>query len=72
MKWEYKIVHILATKWTSTGLPSDLGENFDQWGDEGWELVRIEPIHTGGWFVFGFGTATRTQAFVAFFKRPKE
>jgi hypothetical protein len=69
MRWEYKIVSIDATRWTSTGLPKDLGESFDQWGAEGWELVRVEPIHSGGWFAFGFGTATRTETLVAFFKR---
>ncbi|MFL5241958.1 MAG: DUF4177 domain-containing protein [Gemmataceae bacterium] len=71
MKWEYKVVYIVTTKWTSTGLPTDLGESFDQWGNEGWELVKIEPIHAGGWFLFFFGTFTRTDAFVAFFKRQK-
>jgi hypothetical protein len=71
MNWEYKFVHIIATKWTSTGLPRDLGERFDQWGSEGWELVKVEPIHTGGWFLFGFGTFTRTDSLIAFFKRQK-
>ena len=71
MKWEYKIVHIDATRWTSTGLPKELGERFDEWGNEEWELVRIEPIHTGGSFVIFFGTFTRTDGFIAIFKRPK-
>lgn len=72
MKWEYKIVHIDTTRWSSTGLPADMGEQFDRWGGEGWELVRIEPLHRGGWFAFGFGTATHTVGLVAFFKRPQE
>ncbi len=67
MKWEYKIVHVDASRWTSTGLPADLGEKFDGCGDEGWELVRFEPILRASWFAY----ATRTAAFVAIFKRPK-
>ena len=73
MIWEYKIVHINASKWTGTGLPADLGERFDQWGSEGWELVRIEPILRGGFVLLGFGTTgTSTDSLVAFFERPKE
>jgi hypothetical protein len=67
MKWEYKIVHVNASKWTSTGLPGDLGEKFDRWGDEGWELVRFEPLLQPSWLGYG----TRTAAFVAIFRRPK-
>ena len=48
MKWEYKGVHIDATKWTITGLPKHLGEEFDRWGSEGWDLARIEPILRSG------------------------
>ena len=70
MKWEYKVAHIQAIKWTATGLPNDLGEQFDRWGDDGWELVRIEPIHRSGMMILGCGSATRTEALVAFFKRP--
>jgi hypothetical protein len=71
MRWEYKIIYIVATKWTSTGLPNDLGECFDDLGNEGWELVKVEAIHNGGWLFFGFGTFTRTDSLVAFFKRQK-
>jgi len=72
MKWEYKIAYIQAAKWTSTGLPKDLGEQIDQWGAEGWDLVRVEPILRSGFLFLGIGTTVRTEAFVAFFKRPKE
>ncbi len=72
MKWEYKIAHISTSQWSSTGLPQDVNEQFDKWGDEGWELVKVEPIHTGGLILLGFGTTTRTVALVAFFKRSKE
>ena len=72
MKWEYKVVHVQAFKWTRTGLPKDLGERFDQWGSEGWDLVRVEPILRSGLLFLGIGSNVRTDAFVAFFKRPKE
>lgn len=67
-KWEYKIVHIHAAKWTKTGMPDELNQQFDQWGAEGWELIKVEPILACGWF----SIAAETQAFVAFFKRPRE
>ena len=71
MQWEYMVAHIHAERLTATGLPKDLGERFDQWGSEGWELVRVEPILRGGFLIFGFGSATRTRALIAFFKRAR-
>ncbi len=66
MKWEYKIVYFDAMRWTSTGLPSDLNEQFDKWGAEGWELVRTEAVLHTGWLNVGSYTA----GIVTFFKRP--
>jgi hypothetical protein len=64
-QWEYKIVHVLADRWTGTGLPSDLNVQFDDLGSEGWELVgtqgMIRPCLM--W------TASKTVGVVAFFKR---
>ena len=72
MKWEYKIVYVDAARWSSTGLPAEIGQEFDRWGDEGWELVKVEPLLRGGLFALGFGSATHTAALLAFFKRQKE
>ena len=73
MKWEYKVVHIDAARWFSiTGLPKDLGVEFNEWGSEGWELVRIEPILRSGRLFLGIGKTVQTDALVAFFKRPRE
>ncbi len=72
MKWEYKIIGFSAEQWIPAGLPSDIGQRFDEWGEDGWELVRVEPILRGGWFFLGFGSFTRTTSFVAYFKRPKQ
>ena len=66
MKWEYKIIYIDAKRWTSTGLPDNLGERFDEYGKEGWELVKVEPKLDRGFMAFGYGTV----GYVAFFKRP--
>ncbi len=71
MTWEYKVVYISSEKWTSTGLPDDINVEFNNWGAEGWELVKIEPRLTGGFFIFGFGVATSTAGYVAFFKKSK-
>ena len=65
-RWEYKIVHFSAEQWTSTGLPSDLNEEFDRFGADGWELVGTEAIIRPSWFV----SAGKTVGVVGFFKRP--
>ena len=31
-RWEYKIVYFSADQWTSTGLPADFNEKFDEFG----------------------------------------
>jgi hypothetical protein len=63
--WEYKIVSIDVTRWTKTGLPNDLNENFDKWGAEGWEPVGTEAIQTPS--VWWYGSSTNSV--LAFFKR---
>jgi hypothetical protein len=70
MKWEYNIIYINANKWTSTGLPDELNVKFDEYGREGWELVKVEPKLDGGIIIFGFGWFKQTVGYVAFFKRP--
>jgi len=64
-RWEYKIVYFSAERWTSTGLPSHLNENFDAWGAEGWELTGTESIVRRSVFFYG----SSTVGVVAFFKR---
>ena len=68
MKWEYKIVHVASNLLMSrTGLPSHIGDLFNELGRDGWELVRVEPIlRAGVFFIFG----STTTALLAFFKRP--
>jgi hypothetical protein len=64
-RWEYKIVHVSAKRWTSTGLPADLNEQFDKFGADGWELVGTDAIIRPSWF---WSTGT-TVGILAFFKR---
>jgi hypothetical protein len=65
VKWEYKIVYIHAARWTKTGLPTELNQDFDAWGAEGWELVGTEAVDRQGLLSLG----SYTSAIVAFFKR---
>jgi Domain of unknown function (DUF4177) len=69
MKWEYKIVYINAKSWTKTGLPEDVNEQFDKFGSEGWELIKVEPKLDGGFMAFSIGWLHQTVAYIAFFKR---
>jgi hypothetical protein len=69
MKWEYKIIYINAKSFTKTGLPDDLNEQFDKYGSQGWELVKVEPKLDGGFAVFGIGWIHQTVGYLAFFKR---
>ncbi|MDR2037906.1 MAG: DUF4177 domain-containing protein [Bacteroidales bacterium] len=72
MKWEYKIVYISAKTNTSSGLPENINEEFDRYGEQGWELVRIEPKVEGGSMFFTFRWTHQTVGYIAFFKRPIE
>ena len=63
-KWEYKIVYIDVLRWTRTGLPEEINQDFDEWGSQGWELVGTEAVIRKGW-----GLGSNTEAIVAFFKR---
>jgi len=35
-RWEYKIIHVSAVRWTGTGLPTDFNQEFDKLGNDGW------------------------------------
>jgi hypothetical protein len=67
-RWEYKIIHVSAERWTSTGLPGDLNDQFDRFGADGWELVATEAITRPSWF----GQAGTTAGIVGFFKRRRQ
>ena len=65
MSWEYKILHVERDDHIS----EELSETFNEFGRNGWELVKFEPVLTSGFFFLFFGWATSTESFVAVFKR---
>jgi hypothetical protein len=56
---------VSAVRWTGTGLPKDLNEEFDKLGTDGWELVGTQGIIRPTFFFW----SAQTVAIVAFFKR---
>lgn len=72
MKWEYKIVYIDARHQTESGLPEDVNIKFDEYGREGWELIKIEQRMKNGYYIFFIGWINLTVGYTAFFKRPLE
>ena len=46
---------------------AELDERFNNWGNEGWDLMKMEPITSGGLFWQG----ANTQEFLVVFKREK-
>jgi hypothetical protein len=65
-KWEYKIIYCGAERWTSTGLPSDLNQRFDEFGAQGWELVGMASIDRPSLIPWG---GSKTVGVLATFKR---
>ena len=65
-KWEYKIIHVGAERWTATGLPVDLNQRFDEIGADGWELVAVVALERPSFLLWG---GSKTVGVVATFKR---
>jgi hypothetical protein len=72
MKWEYKIVYIDARHHTASGMPEDVNIKFDEYGSEGWELIKVVPKLKGGFYAFFLGWINLTVGYTAFFKRTLE
>ena len=66
-KFEYKILTLNATKLHKEELQFEIDAKFNQWGNEGWELVKMEPVNSAG--LFSYGSTTRD--FFVVFKREK-
>jgi len=66
-RFEYKIVTISVAHLKKKDFQSELSRNFDEWGAEGWDLVKFEPVMES-WILFDGG---RTREFIAIFKRLK-
>ena len=65
-KFEYKLLTISTAHLKKSVFQSELQIKFDEWGDEGWELVKMEPINDGFWF------SSTTEFFVVFRRRKKK
>ena len=66
-QFEYKLLTIDVHHLNRSNFRSELSSDFARWGNEGWELVKMEPIVTGG-FVF---QGANTREFFVVFKREK-
>ena len=66
-QFEYKLLTISVNHLSRSNFRSELSSDFARWGNEGWELVKMEPIVTGG-FVF---QGANTREFFCVFKREK-
>ena len=67
-KYEYKIITIRAGHLDRNNFQEKLDQNFNDWGNEGWDLVKMEPITSGGLFWQG----ANTDKFLIVFKREKQ
>ena len=72
MKWEYEIVYIDARYPSESWMPEDVNIKFDEFGREGWELIKVVPKLKGGFYAFFMGWITLTVGYTAYFKRPLE
>lgn len=66
-KFEYKIITLSVAHFSKKSFQSEIDENFDRWGEAGWELIKMEPISEGGLFFQG----ANTKKLLAVFKREK-
>ncbi len=67
-KFEYKILTINVAHLGRENFQVELDKKFQEWGNEGWELIKMEPISSGG-FIF---QGANTKEFLAVFKREKQ
>lgn len=64
-KFDYKMLTINVAKLKNEQFQKELNEKFVEWGSEGWELIKMEPINSGGIFLQG----ATTEYFLAVFKK---
>ncbi len=66
-KFEYKILTISVEHFRKKDFQLELNEKFGRWGEEGWELVKMEPIAKAALLLQGASTTN----FLVVFKRDK-
>ncbi len=47
-KFEYKMLTISVSHLSSKNFRNELNQKFKDYGEDGWELVKMEPIVRGG------------------------
>jgi hypothetical protein len=67
-KFEYKLLTISAAHLSNDKFQAELDDKFRTWGNQGWELIKMEPINSTGWFSYG----SSTDKFIVVFKREKQ
>lgn len=67
-KFEYKIISVNRKKLSKTAFQTELVNNMNKYGDEGWELITIEGM-AGGSF---FERDGYTTEFIFIFKRKRQ
>lgn len=63
--FEYKLITIDSSRLKEEAFQIELSEKFNQWGKEGWDLVKMESVNSGGFFRDG----ATTVGFFTVFKR---
>lgn len=76
-EWEHKVVQKEKDKWensisadSSVGRESDLDQELNKYGEEGWELINVVPVQS---LNMGIATSSRgtTTSLLYVFKRKK-
>jgi hypothetical protein len=65
MQFEYKIITVSVAHFSQKDFQAELSTKFNDWGEQGWDLVKMESITEGGALFQG---ATTTD-FIVIFKR---
>jgi hypothetical protein len=63
-KFEYKVLTISAMHLSKKTFQAELDEKFRRWGDQGWDLIKMEPVNSTGFFHYG----AYTDKFIVVFK----
>lgn len=66
-RFDYKLLTLNAVRLRNGKIQAEIDSKFRKLGNEGWELVKLEPILTGGMFRMG----SYTSEFLVVFKREK-
>jgi hypothetical protein len=66
-KFEYKLLTVNTSHLRRKNFQTELDEKFRNWGNLGWDLIKMEPITSGGFFYHGASTVK----FLIVFKREK-